>query len=207
MKRVLLTAVAALGLASCASPPPPAVHVTSAAGPSRQVLGVGVGYAHDEAGAEAAAVTYAEAAATPVFPVDDASERQRVATYAVGSEQAALLAKRLESIRGYDSSYGVVSAHGRGQRAGAHLYPLSVRLQAYTDTDATVSVWAMLVEYSPSVFRALYLTESVALQWEAGDWKYVLSRTTATLGPAPEITQAQTTTQPPDQVDWQAWGR
>jgi len=207
VSRLLVTAAAALALVSCGGGPPPAVHVTSAAGPSRQVLGVGVGYAHDEAGAEAAAVAYAEAAATPVFPVDGATERQRVAAYSVGSDQSALLAKRLESIRGYDSSYGVVTAHAHGQRAGAHLYPLSVRLEAYNDSDATVSVWGMLVEYSPSVFRALYLTESVALQWEAGDWKYSLTRTTATLGPAPEITQAQTTTTPPEQVDWQAWGR
>jgi len=204
--RIMLAAAALLALASCGEQPA-TVHVTPAAGPSQQVLGVGVGYSHDQAGAEAAAVTYAEAAATPVFPADNTSERQRVAAYSVSSEQAALLARRLESLRGYDSSYGVLNAHAKGQRAGAHLYPLSVHMERYSDSDAMVSVWAMLVEFSPSVFRALYLTESVALRWESGDWKYVLSGTTATLGPAPEITQAQTTTNPPQQLEWQAWGR
>jgi hypothetical protein len=80
-------------------------------------------------------------------------------------------------------------------------------MASYTDTNATVSLWASLVEYSPSVFRALYLTESVALVWERGDWKFLPKETSATLGPVPEITQAQTATQPPDQVDWASWAR
>jgi hypothetical protein len=185
----------------------PTILIQPAGGPSRQVLGVGVGYTHDQAGALAAAVTYAEAAATPIFPVDAATETQRVAAYAAGAEQSSLLQQRLQSIRGYDSSYGVVQAHDRGLKAGAHLYPLTVTLLAYSDSSASVSVWANLVEYGPSVFRALYVTETVALRWESNDWKFVPSQTSATLGPVPEITQAQTTSQPPNQVDWPAWGR
>jgi len=196
-----------LALVACGGQTGQSVLIMSAAGPSHQVLGVGVGYAHNEAGALAAAVTYAEAAATPIFPVDAATERQRVAAYATSSEQAALVQQRLTSIKGYDSSYGVVAAKSRGLEAGAHLYPMTVTLQSYSDSDATVSVWGNLVEYSPSVFRALYLTETVALRWEAGDWKFVPSRTSATLGPVPDITQAATAAQPPAQVDWQPWGR
>jgi hypothetical protein len=199
--------LALLALAACGGQPSQTVEITSAAGPSHQVLGVGVGYAHNQAGALAAAVTYAEAAATPIFPVDDATERQRVDAYTVGSEQAAMLQQRLSSIKGYDSSYGVVSAHKAGLHAGAHLYPLTVALQSYGDSNAVVSIWANLVEYSPDLFRATYLTEDVALQWENGDWKFVLSQTKGSLGPVPAVTQAQTATQPPDQVDWQAWGR
>ena len=206
-RRGVWALLAALALVSCGGQSGQTVVITSPAGPSHRVLGVGVGYAHNQAGALAAAVTYAEAAATPIFPVDAATERQRVATYTVSSEQAAMLQQRLTSIKNYDSSYGVVQAHDSGLRAGAHLYPLSVTLQSYSDTNAVVSVWANLVEYSPDLFRATYLTEDVALQWEAGDWKFVLSQTKATLGPVPAITQAQTATQPPAQVDWQAWGR
>jgi hypothetical protein len=198
-----------LVLVACGGQSSQTVLLMSAAGPSHQVLGVGVGYAHNEAGALAAAVTYAEAASTPTFPVDDATERQRVAAYTVSAEQAALTRQRLTSIKNYDSSYGVVSARTHGLRAGAHLYPLSVTLQGYSDTGATVAVWANLVEYSPQVFRALYVTETVVLSWESGDWKFVPSRSQqgTTLGPVPAVTQAQTATQPPDQVDWQAWGR
>jgi hypothetical protein len=199
----------ALALVACGGQPSQTVLLVSAAGPSHQVLGVGVGYAHNEAGALAAAVTYAEAASTPIFPVDDATERQRVAAYTVSSDQAALTRQRLTSIKNYDSSYGVVSARTHGLRAGAHLYPLSVTLKGYSDTSATVWVWANLIEYSPQLFRALYVTESVVLSWEAGDWKYVPSQSQqgTTLGPVPAVTQAQTATAPPDQVDWQAWGR
>jgi hypothetical protein len=196
-----------LVLVACGGQSSQTVLILSAAGPSRQVLGVGVGYAHNQAGALAAAVTYAEAAATPIFPVDSATERQRVAAYTVSADQAAMLQQRLASIQGYDSSYGVVSAHRAGLRGGAHLYPLSIALQSYSDAAATVSVWANLVEFSPDLFRATYVTEDVALQWESGDWKFVLSQTKATLGPVPAVTQAQTATQPPDQVDWQSWGR
>ena len=205
--RAAWVGLAVLVLVACGGQQRQAVLIVSAAGPSHQVLGVGVSYAHNEAGALAAAVNYAEAAATPIFPVDDATERQRVAAYTLSSDQAAMVQRRITSIKGYDSSYGVVSARKAGLQAGAHLYPLAVTLEGYTDTDATVSVWANLVEYSPQLFRATYLTEEVALQWEAGDWKFVLSRTKATLGPVPAVTQAQTATQPPPQVDWQAWGR
>jgi hypothetical protein len=196
-----------LALVACGGQQSQTVLITSAAGPNHQVLGVGVGYAHNQAGALAAAVTYAEAAATPIFPVDDASERQRVDAYTVSSEQAAMLRQRLTSIKNYDSSYGVVTARRVGLRAGAHLYPLTVALQSYSDSNAVVSIWANLVEYSPDLFRATYLTEDVALQWDDGDWKFVLSQTKGSLGPVPAVTQAQTATQPPDQVGWQAWGR
>jgi hypothetical protein len=199
--------VVLLALVACGGQSSQTVEITSAAGPSHQVLGVGVGYAHNQAGALAAAVTYAEAAATAIFPVDDATERQRVDAYTVSAEQAAMLQQRLSSIKGYDSSYGVVSAHRAGLRAGAHLYPMTVALQSYSDSNAVVSIWANLVEFSPDLFRATYLTEFVALQWENGDWKFVLSQTKGSLGPVPAVTQAQTATQPPDQVDWQAWGR
>lgn len=205
--RAAWAGLAVLVLVACGGQANQTVLIMSAAGPSHQVLGVGVGYAHNQAGALAAAVSYAEAAATPIFPVDAATERQRVAAYTLGAEQAAMLRQRLTSIQNYDSSYGVVAAHRAGLRAGAHLYPLSVALQAYSDTAATVSVWANLVEFSPDLFRATYLTEAVALQWESGDWKFVLSQTKATLGPVPAVTQAQTATQPPEQVDWQSWGR
>jgi hypothetical protein len=211
MTRVpLLAGLAAVALVSCGGQQGPTsapVSLTSAAGPSHRTLGVGVGYAHSEAGALAAAVNYAEAAATPVFPVDDASEKQRVAAYATSSEQASLLDQRLRSIQGYESSYGVVSAHAKGLQAGAHLYPLTVKLGTYTDATAGVSIWAMLVEYSPNAYRGLYVTESVALRWEAGDWKFVPSQTSVALGPVPEILQGATTSQPPDQVNWQPWGR
>jgi len=205
--RAAWAGIVVLVLVACGGQSSQTVLITSAAGPSHQVLGVGVGFAHNQAGALAAAVTYAEAAATPIFPVDAATEQQRVAAYTVSSDQSAMLQQRLTSIQGYDSSYGVVAARKAGLRAGAHLYPLSVALQSYSDATATVSVWANLVEFSPNLFRAAYVTEDVALQWESGDWKFALSQTKATLGPVPAITQAQTATQPPGQVDWQAWGR
>jgi hypothetical protein len=66
-----------LVLVACGGQSSQTVLLMSAAGPSHQVLGVGVGYAHNEAGALAAAVTYAEAASTPTFPVDDATEPGR----------------------------------------------------------------------------------------------------------------------------------
>ena len=206
-RRVVWTGLAALALLSCGGEQGQTVLLRSDAGPARVVLGVGVGYAHNAAGALAASVTYAEAAATPIFPVDDATEQQRVAAYAVSSEQDRLLQQRKAAIKSYDSSYGVVAAHASGQRAGARLYPLTVKMQSYTDSDATVSLWASLVEYSPSIFRALYLTETVALRWESGDWKLVPSRTSGTLGPVPSVTQDQTISQPPNVVDWQSWGR
>jgi hypothetical protein len=205
--RAVWAGVAVLVLVACGGQSGPSVLLMSAAGPMRQVLGVGVGYAHNEAGAVAAAVGYAEAAATPVFPADPADERQRVAAYAASAEEQDLLAQRLQSLQGYDSSYGALAAHARGLRSGAHLYPLSVTMASYSDTNATVSVWATLVEYSPNVFRALYLTESVALVWERGDWKFLPRETSATLGPVPQVTQAQTAAQPPQQVDWAEWGR
>jgi hypothetical protein len=203
----VLAGAMALALLACGGQSNQTVVITSPAGPSHQVLGVGVGYAHNQAGALAAAVTYAEAAATPIFPTDPASERQRVAAYTVSAEQNAMVQRRLASIKSYNDDDGVITEHADGLHVGAHLYPLSVTLQAYSDAGATVSVWANLVEYGPTVFRATYVTEAVALQWEAGDWKYVLSRSTATLGPVPALAQAQTTTQSPPAVDWQPWGR
>jgi len=205
--RGLWAGLAVLVLVACGGQQSQTVLIASAAGPSHQVLGVGVGYAHNQAGALAAAVTYAEAAATPIFPVDDATERQRVSAYTVGSDQAAMVQRRLSSIKGYDSSYGAVTAHRAGLPAGAHLYPLTVALQSYSDSNAVVAIWANLVEYSPNLFRATYVTEDVALQWENDDWKFVLSQTKGSLGPVPAVTEAQTATQPPDQVTWQAWGR
>lgn len=203
----LLTACGAwLLLAACGLT---AGQVTAApsVGPNRQVLGVGVGYAHSPEGAVRAAATYAEAYTTPIFPVDVASERRRVAPYVVGAEQQSAGAQRTSAIAGYESSFGVVSAHGRGVVAGAHVYPLTSRLASYTESDATVSLWATLIQYSPSVYRAVYATEDVPLRWEAGDWKLVPSGLRLTLGPVPTVDQAATSTQPPEQVRWQPWGR
>jgi len=208
--RFAAACLASAALLSCGGgqqAPAPVVVTSASSGPSHQVMGVGVGYAHTVAGAVEAAAVYAEAYTTPIFPVDQASERRRVAAYVVSSEQQTAAAQRISAIAGYESAYGVVTAHDHGLAAGARVYPLAMQVASYADASATVSLWATLVQYSSTVYRAVYATEDVALRWEAGDWKLVPSLLRLTLGPVPTVNQAATSTQPPAQVQWQPWGR
>jgi hypothetical protein len=160
---------------------------------SRVVSGVPVGYPQSANGAVAAAVNYELARSSAAYLTDAATRhavlRAIMTANAVGQETSAEDAATAQ----FASSIGLSSSSAADLVARAA--SLGTRVDSYSAQVATVQVWTCgLVGISsanaPLPVTASWVTYTLTLQWEGGDWK--LSAVTSTPGPTPLQSDANT---------------
>lgn len=169
---------AAGGAPAPSAPPPPS-------GPTREVAGVGVGYADTRGGAAAAAAGYQRAFADAAILAPGVL-RSRVAAVATPDFAPQMLAANTPGERRL-----AAGALGAGLRAGLPtLYAgvaVGYRLLSFTRRRAVVRIWGFtLIGNAASLEpRAFFGTSRTALVWSEGDWK--IAQTSAAFGPTPRL--------------------
>lgn len=150
-----------------------------AAGPTVERAGLDVGFSRDEAGAVAAAVTYATASQRWLY-FSDEEIRDAVAE----------IATRVAAPRMADEI--VLDVSTAREQLGASpgpvwwlVRPLAWRADRFDDTEAQVSVWVVTILSAAEVAapQAEYATVTLDLAWVDGDWRIDAVRDTP--GPTP----------------------
>jgi hypothetical protein len=145
--------------------------------PVRFASGVPVGYARTEAGARAAAATYATVRAQAILLAP--AERRRVLG-AVATPAFARAAEREDEAR----DLAPLADHEQARYVAA---TLGATTDAYHGSRARVTVW-LLQALAADRAVASFLTQTVELRWVDGDWRLAGQRESR--GQAvPEITQ------------------
>lgn len=149
-------------------------------GPTTVVAGVPAGYSQSEAGARAAALTFASVVPQQMmYAAHDEVVAMVEATSASGASEvdAADVAASVAEAQ-------AALAAGRGD-AWWVLAPLAVRVDAYDGDRAEVSVWVVRVVSRPGVAtpQASWVVTTLELVWERGDWRVWSARDTP--GPTP----------------------
>jgi hypothetical protein len=168
------------------------------AGPRRMEHGVPVGYAHNDAGAVAAATNYVTVLSSSIILDRD---RRRAAIDVVAAPEA-----RARLQRTFDQAVASL-AKGLGVPAGAvddgkvvlRAIPVGWRLEQYDDRRARVAIWATGVAGTLAgvPVQEGWGTTTVSLRWVDGDWKQLASKTTD--GPVP-IADPATPTAPSELI-------
>ena len=150
----------------------------SAPGPTRVVDGVGLGYAHSEAGALAAATEFLEVSGGSAVTNQDA--------YSAALET---LAAPEWTARARDTGANATSfALDRyGDDAAVVTTPVAHRTAAYSPEAASVELWAVMTAAGPKLKDAEqnWITARFQLRWVDGDWR--LSSEDTTSGPTPVL--------------------
>lgn len=148
--------------------------------------GVPVGYPHTEAGAVQAAVNYQMARSTAPYFTDQ-NVRHRILAAMMTSQQLGRQTLNDDTgMRQVLTSLGITS--DTKDRLVARGSAMGTKVTTYADPVATVEVWmAGLVgttdKSSPMPVSASWVTYTMTLQWQAGDWK--LSSVNSVNGPTP----------------------
>lgn len=143
---------------------------------------VPAGFPQSPQGARAAAVAYTATLSQRLLYVepDDAVAAMRAVTASASSESlASTVARDLSAVR-------EALAEGTGVTWWA-VQPLAINLEAYSPERARASVWLVRVLSRQGVVvpQCSWVTESVELVWERGDWR--LWSSTSTPGPTPVL--------------------
>ncbi|MFJ4649692.1 hypothetical protein ACIP5Y_00295 [Nocardia sp. NPDC088792] len=185
---LVLAAIAAAGLVvfgSCGARSSRGGHdrmntVRVAHGPTATLDGVPIGYAHDRAGAETAAVNTVQA-------LTQAGQGR----IPMGAVEHAIIAR--DPGPGLRRSLGI-GADRAPERDVVNLVPAAVSVVDFSALAAQVSVWTVAVSRSaisdgdPASVITAWATHTVSLVWESGDWK--AKEITSQTGPTPEQTVA-----------------
>ena len=161
------------------------------AGPSDKVNGVGVGFAHDEDGAVAAAtnlvLTLEQAATT-----DRASAVRAYETLAADAARSELATDMGAAWDALNS--GVATNGPPSSSLFLRTIPIGHETTRYDDGRATVEIWTVTVLAADGMVEPLatYETATVELVWEDDDWK-IWSASSAD-GPVPAWTDPATDT-------------
>jgi hypothetical protein len=149
------------------------------AGPAGEVAGVPVGYAADESGAVAAAVSYATASQRWLYFTDE-----EIAA-AVAEIATPVAAPRLVD----DVVADVSMARDQLRQAQGPIWwlvrPLAWRVEDFRPPEARVSVWTITILSAAGVAapQSEYVTVTLDLAWVDGDWRVDGVRDTP--GPTP----------------------
>ncbi len=152
--RVLLVLIAAgalvlIGRMTAPDQPPP-----------RFMAGVPVGFTRTQAGARAAALTYATSRARAILL---APQHRRIALNAIATPRFAAVADREDQARDL--------APLSGQEAGRYLITaLGSRLDGFTDQRARLTVWLFQV-WAADTAVGSFSTQTVELVWQENDWR------------------------------------
>ncbi|MFL6269383.1 MAG: hypothetical protein ACJ75A_04350 [Actinomycetes bacterium] len=157
-------------------------------GPRRVANGVGVGYAHSQQGAVAAAANYAKVLSSALI-LDTAQRRAAIDTLAAPEARARQQKTFDQAVASLRAGLGVTGpAAGRAQVL-LRATPVGWRVEQYGKGSARVAIWVTSVggslggQAGTVPVREGWGTTTVSLRWVDGDWKQVASTTTD--GPVP----------------------
>lgn len=153
----------------------------SAPGPTTARAGMPAGFAHDEAGARAAAMAHASASQRWLY-LDDAGVEAAVAAIATPTAAPGLVREVLAEVRTARESLSTAAG-----RVWWVVRPLAVRVESYTPDRARIAVWSVTVLSAADVAlpQSDWLTVTVELVWLDGDWR--VDAVTDTAGPTPMV--------------------
>jgi hypothetical protein len=169
-----------------------AAHAEAAAGsgvgPRRVANGVGVGYAHSQQGAVAAAANYTRALSSALI-LDTDRRRAAIDTLAAPEARARLQRSFEQAVASLRAGLGVRGAAADRAQVLLRATPVGWRVEQYGNGSAKVAIWVTSVggslggEGGTVPVREGWGTTTVSLRWVDGDWKQVASTTTD--GPVP----------------------
>jgi len=172
-------------------------------GPRRVEHGVGVGYAHSQAGAVAAAANYASALSGDLI-LDEARRRAAIDALAAPEARARLQKAFDQAVASLRKGLGVTGANAGDVQVLMRAHPVGWRVVDYGNGTAKVAIWVTGLTGSvggadgPVPIREGWGTTTVDLRWVKNDWKQVDSTTVD--GPVP-IADVSPPTATPELVD------
>lgn len=149
-------------------------------GPTGDVDGAPAGFARTRAGAQAAAIAYTATLSQRLLYLEPAEAEAAVRAAAAEASEASLTADALNSLGAARQPL----AEGTGATWWI-VEPLAVKVEAFSTDRARVSVWLVRVLSRQGVVvpQTSWVTDTVELVWEGGDWR--LWSDTSTPGPTP----------------------
>jgi hypothetical protein len=171
-------------------------------GPRRFEAGVGVGYAHSQQGAVAAAANFTRVLSSDLI-LDTPKRRAAIAALAAPAAKARLQKTFDQAVVPLRQGLGVRDTANDGTRVLLRATPVGWRVEDYSDDRAKVAIWATSVGGSiggtvAAPIREGWGTTTVELRWVGDDWK--LAESTTTDGPVP-IADVAPPTAAPELVD------
>jgi hypothetical protein len=156
-------------------------------GPRRFEAGVGVGYAHSQQGAVAAAANFTRVLSSDLI-LDTSRRRAAIAALAAPSAKARLQKTFDQAVVPLRKGLGVSDTASDGAQVLLRATPVGWRVEDYSDEKAKVAIWVTSVGGSvggtvAAPIREGWGTTTVELRWVGDDWK--LAESTTTDGPAP----------------------
>ena len=183
--------------ASQAATSQPSAAVGSA-GPRRMQQGVPVGYAHNDAGAVAAATNYVTVLSSSI--ILDRDKRHAAIDVVAAPEARARLQRTFDrAVASLAKGLGVPAGAVDDGKVVMRAIPVGWRLEQYDARRARVAIWATGVAGTLAgvPVQEGWGTTTVSLRWVGGDWKQLDTRTTD--GPTP-IADPATPTAPSELV-------
>lgn len=162
------------------SPRPSGALVGGNAGPALGVAGLPAGFARTRDGARAAGLAYTATVSQRVLYFDDEQTAAALESIAANAARDTFVA---DTIRQLEAARAPLSA-GSGT-AWWLVRPLAWKIEAYTPDRARIAVWLVRVLARPGVVvpQSSWVTETVEVVWERGDWR--LWSTATQPGPTP----------------------
>lgn len=159
-----------------------AVPVEDGVGPAREADGIPTGFARSREGARAAGIAYTATLAQRLLYLEPHEAEAVVGAVAATAASDALASKAATDL----TSVREALSQGTGVTWWI-VQPLADKVEAYSGERARVSVWLVRVLSRTGVVvpQSSWLTESVDLVWERGDWR--LWSSTTTPGPSPVL--------------------
>ncbi|MFL6104133.1 MAG: hypothetical protein ACJ74K_12610 [Actinomycetes bacterium] len=157
-------------------------------GPRRVANGVGVGYAHSQQGAVAAAANYAKVLSSALI-LDTAQRRAAIDTLAAPEARARQQKTFDQAVASLRAGLGVTGPAADRAQVLLRATPVGWRVEQYGKGSARVAIWVTSVggslggQAGTVPVREGWGTTTVSLRWVDGDWKQVASTTTD--GPVP----------------------
>jgi hypothetical protein len=193
------TVAASPGTAAAA---PAAAAAATRVGPRRFEAGVGVGYAHSQQGAVAAAANFTRVLSSDLI-LDTSRRRAAIAALAAPAAKARLQRTFDQAVVSLRQGLGVSDSANDGTQVLLRATPVGWRVEDYSDATAKVAIWVTSVGGSiggtvAAPIREGWGTTTVELRWVGDDWK--LAESTTTDGPVP-IADVAPPTAAPELVD------
>jgi hypothetical protein len=190
-------ATAATGDGTAAAAPATAA-ASRAVGPRRYLDGVGVGYAHSQEGAVAAAANFTRVLSSDLI-LDEARRRAAIDVLAAPEARSRLQKTFDQAVVSLRQGLGAAGAAGQDAQVLLRATPVGWRVESFDAGTARVAIWVTSVGGSvggatAAPIREAWGTTTVELRWAGGDWKQVDSTTVD--GPVPIADVAPPTATP-----------
>jgi len=159
-----------------------------AVGPRSYLDGVGVGYAHSQDGAVAAAANFTRVLSSDLI-LDTTRRRAAIAVLAAPEARGRLQKTFDQAVASLRQGLGVTGAAAQDAQVLLRATPVGWRVEDYSAGSARVAIWVTSVGGSIGgtngavPIREAWGTTTVTLRWAGGDWKQVDSTTVD--GPVP----------------------